>query len=296
MQGGDNYDFIRVGLGNDTVDVRAGTFGETEEAFVDLGNGLTIPLAGPIQAHNRIEDQGGSDIFRASATPEVISSDPNFQDQVFNGNDFVVSDLSGNVGNDIARLGDGDNVYVDAGGNDDVTTGRGRDSIFTSLIFAGDDTISAGAGNDTIAPGGGMDRIRAGGGSDLILLDPDGVVDTLIWLTADLDGGVDTITDPDILRNPDGTFAGPQLTFVDLFDLTGVAIIRTPGGAPVPLSYDDYIATDSGLANVVNVAFDINGNDIFEPERDLLLAQVEFTAGPTIPSDVVIAPESFLFA
>lgn len=296
VRGGDNYDFIKVGLGDDIVDVRAGTFGETEEAFVDLGGGFTIPLSGPLQAHNRIEDQGGSDIFRASATPEVISDDPTFQDQVFNGNDFVVSDLSGVVGNDIARLGDGDNVYVDAGGNDDVTTGRGTDSIFTSLFVAGNDIINAGAGNDTVAPGPGSDRVRAGGGSDLILLDPDGVVDTLIWLTADLDGGVDLITDPDVLRNPDGTFAGPELTLVDLLDVSGVAIIRTPGGSPVPLSYDDYIATDSGVDNLVNVAFDINGDDAFTAANDLLLAQIQFTAGPTIPSSVVLDADSFLFA
>lgn len=272
VRGGNGFDEIRVGLGDDLVDVMAGTRGETEPSQVVIGS-LPIPLTGALDAHNVVVDLGGDDFFRASATPEAISDDPTAPpDQVFNGNDFVLSDFAtlelgfDAFGDDTATLGDGNNAYVDLGGNDSVTTGRGTDSIFLDLAAStgGNDTVTAGAGSDTVASGGGSDEVRLGPGNDFLFETPDGQPDTILYLTDDL-----FRTDPatgdlffatDQLSGLDGSVVGGELLLADTLDVGGIEL---SGGRTLSAGDAFFTALDTNgdtVADATQVSWDL-GDD-----------------------------------
>jgi len=177
VRGGDGLDIVNVGTGDDFVEIRNGTLGQTES--YDLG---FIGVFG-FEAHNFVRDEGGSDTIRATGNSR--NDQPGIEDQVFNGDDLILSDLGSVFGDDDIFAGSGNNIIVDAGGNDTIGTLEGNDIIFTSFLVAGDDTISSGAGSDTINPGSGSDEIRAGAGADFIDLESDGFVDTLIFRQGD---------------------------------------------------------------------------------------------------------------
>ena len=165
VRGGNGYDSISVGTGDDFVEVRNGTARERER--------FDLPSLGieRYNAHNFVEDIGGSDNIRATGS----SRETEVKDTLFNGNDLILSDLGGKIfGDDLIEVGGGDNIVVDLGGHNRIRTLDGDDIIFTSLADPGRDSISSGAGNDRINPGGGRDFIHPGPGEDFIFLENDG--------------------------------------------------------------------------------------------------------------------------
>ena len=208
VYGGNGFDQITVGAGDDFVDVRGGFFGEDldGDGVIDIGedrnfNGvleppdqvfLDLPNIGlQFVANNLVIDGGGSDTIRASASnsrqgDDVVLSDVEVEIQSGVSptvGEFQVITLTGAVpgGDDSISLGAGDNLVIDAGGNNTVSTLQGDDIIFTSFVFAGNDTIDTGAGSDRINPGSGADVIRPGPGDDFIFLENDGDPDRLVY-------------------------------------------------------------------------------------------------------------------
>lgn len=181
VRGGNGYDSISVGNGDDLVEVRNGTRGERES--FDLPN-LGI---NNFMAHNFVYDLGGSDNIRATGSSK--DRDAAMKDQIFNGNDLIISDAGlKHFGDDTIEAGGGNNIIVDFGGDNMVRTLEGNDIIFTSLVSPGDDSIDAGAGDDIINPGAGADVIRGGPGADIIFLEDDGDLDRLVYLEDDRSG------------------------------------------------------------------------------------------------------------
>lgn len=215
VRGGANYDEFKVGNGDDFVEVRGAFLNEdsNENGVLDFGedsnfNGVLDPADSEVfilnnlgltfEAHNAIFDAGGSDTLK-STTGGDQGDDLAFSDFIVafdkEGVDgaTVVEILGiGNIGNDLIDLGSGDNLVVDAGGNDTVQTLDGDDIIFTSFVSAGNDTIDAGGGNDFINPGSGSDMITGGTGKDTIDLENDGSVDTLVYAEEDVTFSSDT--------------------------------------------------------------------------------------------------------
>jgi Ca2+-binding RTX toxin-like protein len=308
VRGGDAFDRITVGVGDDDINVYGGTLNQTEqEQFVFLqpppNPAIQIPLV-PLDAHNVISDRGGSDIFRASANAATGPGD-----QVFNGNDYVESDvgillgLGPTFGDDTALLGDGDNVFIDMGGNETVRTGSGRDVIYTSFlsIGAGNDDIDSGAGDDIVSTGGGRDTVRGGPGSDQLIEARDGVEDIFIYTSADIfpqagqPAPLDVIQGLDIaaITFPAGAFASVEL--LDRIDLSGVTLF----GAPV--DFGDIV---TGNIDAVPgqfdraVALDLNGSGTFEPGADLpfaVLTGFDPAYAGLDPFPVVFNERSFIF-
>ena len=181
VRGGNGFDNITVGIGDDLVEVRNGSRGDGERfELPDLGIKKFL-------AHNYVYDLGGSDNIRATGS----SRDKDFaiKDQIFNGNDLIISDAGlKRFGDDTIEAGGGNNIVVDFGGNNLVRTLEGDDIIFTSFVSPGDDDISAGFGNDIINPGTGADIVRGGPGEDVIFLENDGELDRLVYLEDDRTG------------------------------------------------------------------------------------------------------------
>lgn len=228
VRGGDNYDEFVVGTGDDFVEVRGGFKDEDANGngVLDLGedsnfNGVldgadsetfVLPIGQGLGflAHNYVVDRGGNDNIRSTASAS---------DQ---GDDLVLSDVSitlddadlfpgaraisfapGVIGDDVIDLGDGDNLVIDAGGNNTVRTLSGSDIVFTSLFSPGNDDINTGAGIDSINPGGGSDTITGGAGPDTFNLANDGDPDVLIYTdrAVDVSGSLGTT---DIVSGFDG--------------------------------------------------------------------------------------------
>lgn len=299
VSGGDDLDYIEVGIGEDIVNLRMGSLlldadgnpipdGSDDGFGADAGfadNTLTLDLSGLVdfplvfEAHNWAFDNGGSDIFTASgnARSEPVDGNP---DLVFNGDDAVIDDLSlatgapDVVGDDLASLGEGANLYVGFGGNDSVIAGSGADAIFTSLEQAGDDEITAGdgnnyvdtgAGDDTITAGEGSDIIIAGAGSDRIVSGPGDIessqVNDVIYAgpgTGARDGAPDTIrvnAEDLLLINasvPLGAFIGAA-DFIHGFDADGTDTFEFSS---------EFTALGFGPGNVLTFGTDVDGNEI----------------------------------
>lgn len=213
VRGGNDFDDIRVGTGDDFVDVRGGFNGDqdlngdgiAETGFDKNFDGVIDPpdqqlfldpLGQFFFANNFVLDTGGSDNIRSTAPGSRQGDDLVFSDIILSvtpgstadGVPVPFTDLNftdvtpfSQVGDDTIDLGAGDNRIIDGGGNNIVRTLQGNDTIFTSFFFAGDDDIDSGAGSDTINPGAGSDIVRAGPGDDVIFLENDGDLDTLVY-------------------------------------------------------------------------------------------------------------------
>ncbi|MEL7098508.1 MAG: calcium-binding protein [Pseudomonadota bacterium] len=123
-------------------------------------------------------DQLGSDhIWTGSGTETFnISSFERYILIATAGHDYVRTE----GGNDIIRLGDGDDNANAGGGNDVVLGGNGRDSLnlgggndryidTAEAGIGGRDTVSGEDGNDYINTGGGDDSLNGGSGDDTLL-------------------------------------------------------------------------------------------------------------------------------
>jgi len=112
----------------------------------------------------------------------VVDVDPADENMVrVNINDEVTTYLAENIQHIRINAGEGDDtITIDlpqslegirsrvfgGEGNDQITTGGGRDAIFGG---AGDDQINAGGGNDFVRGGDGNDQIDGGDGNDRLM-------------------------------------------------------------------------------------------------------------------------------
>ncbi len=205
VRGGDNYDEFIVGIGDDFVEVRGGFKDEDANGngVLDIGedsnfNGVLdgadseIFFVGGIgtffEAHNYVVDHGGNDNIRSTASASDQGDDLVLSDIVItldDGDSFpdfrIIDFTAGDLGDDLIDLGAGENLVIDAGGNDTVRTLQDDDIVFTSFFSAGNDDINTGAGADFINPGGGSDTVTAGAGADTVDLESDGDPDTLVY-------------------------------------------------------------------------------------------------------------------
>ena len=69
-------------------------------------------------------------------------------------------------GNDVLKLGGGNNTVVLGDGNDTVADGNGNNTV---TVGNGNDTIQLGGGNNTVTVGNGNDTIQLGGGSNVVV-------------------------------------------------------------------------------------------------------------------------------
>ena len=336
VRGGDGYDEFKVGAGADFVEVGGGVLDEEDangNGLLDLAedknfNGtqdpgdketfvfLSISFGGGalgIEANNAVFDSGGSDNLRASGNDrsnDLFLSDlvvDESTNDAFPGIRFVDIDPSAILGDDVIDAGAGDNVIIDAGGNDTVEALDGDDIIFTSFFSAGndsinsgagddfvdagegDDEIDSGAGDDTILPGSGADTVDAGAGGDIINLSDtnnpaagDGAIDTLVY--AGLAGAILSASDGDLVEffefGPGGDIvdvSGLDRDGDEIGDITGTGV----GGLNfVPGDFD---GEGDGTDLLLGWDFDlVNG---FELGVDPIIAILEEWNGAVLSAD-----------
>lgn len=242
VRGGDNYDEFVVGTGDDFVEVRGGFKDEDANGngVLDLGedsnfNGVLdgadsetfalLPIQGGFgfEAHNYVVDAGGNDSIRSTASAsdqgdELVLSDMSITLDVADPDSGVriISFAPGVLGNDVINLGDGDNLVVDAGGNDTVRTLSGSDIVFTSFFSAGNDEINTGAGVDFINPGSGSDTVTGGADPDSFNLENDGDPDVLVY--------ADRAVDVSFLPETTDVVTGFDGGGVDKLDVSALAV------------------------------------------------------------------------
>lgn len=90
------------------------------------------------------------------------------------------NDIRGGGGDDTILAGDGDDTLVGDSGNDSIAGGFGNDQLFGEL---GDDTLNGGNGNDTLLGRDGADELFGESGNDLLFGESGN--DTLIGGTGD---------------------------------------------------------------------------------------------------------------
>jgi Ca2+-binding RTX toxin-like protein len=141
-------------------------------ATATLSNGSTLAIA-DVSLNWKNETQ----VIDADGTTRVITL-PNFMA----GSEYVGTESDditfGNEGNDVHRLGGGNDYVLDDLGDDEVDAGAGNDMIFTGagndviLAGTGDDNVWSGAGNDLIfaddETGAGNDFVMSGEGNDVV--------------------------------------------------------------------------------------------------------------------------------
>ncbi|MTE00730.1 hypothetical protein GIY56_10550 [Paracoccus sp. YIM 132242] len=211
-----NQDFIRAGLGNDTVYAGNGADsvrgGDGDDLLYGYGQ-----ATGDDGANDSLEGGAGNDSAYGGGGDDSILGDAG-DDSLDGGtgNDSLdggtgVDTLLGGAGTDVLLGGADADILVGGAGGDSISGGDGTDRIFgddtlgtdttggadTIDAGAGDDRVLAGVGNDTVIGGLGADSIAGDAGSDTLYGD-----DSLGTNTA---GGADTI---DGGADADGVFGG----------------------------------------------------------------------------------------
>ena len=291
--GGAFDDRIRVGVGANIVDAKAGddfvayTDNDTQDRstlrggegddtlFVDSG----FPtLAFIISFDGSIGDQSGSDIL---GFEHFVAQGGDLDDTVGLGDSSDV--FRGAGGNDSAYGRDGADILSGNDGNDWLMGEGGRDRLFGGN---GDDSIGGHSGNDRIKGGAGDDSIRGGGGDDSIwggtgnnhALGGSGA-DTFVFTS--IESGFDTILDfetgNDVLHFigltlPLGPAAGP-------LDPSLLAL----GAASGPQA--QFVLTYSTLPDMTTLLWDPNGDDPSGASYNLVSFSGEVTLTAT---DIVI--------
>ncbi|WP_170419562.1 cadherin-like domain-containing protein [Ruegeria atlantica] len=154
LEGRDNDDLIRAGLGDDEV------FGFEGDDDIDAGEGDDIVFGGGgddnirgAAGDDRLFGEGGEDLIRGGT-----------------GNDYI----DGGVDNDLLFGGRGNDEIIGGSGDDELQGGVGNDILQGGLGNdqlrggRGDDLLDGGAGNDLLELGSGNDIARAGAGDDRI--------------------------------------------------------------------------------------------------------------------------------
>lgn len=187
LEGGDGRDTV-VFSGLFT----AGTEGQVFNLSRTLPGGLVVDGLGVRTEITGFDQAKDKLIFNLGDGDDSVDA------RAFSGADLLVS---GGAGDDLGKLGFGDDTWSAAGtwGNDTVEGSAGRDTLFLN-VTQGDDTvtIAGGAAEATASFGGDtilmrdMDRVEAEGGSGNDLLDGSGVTDGL-RLVLEGDDGSDTL-------------------------------------------------------------------------------------------------------
>ncbi|KAJ9468835.1 Iron-regulated protein FrpC [Diplonema papillatum] len=147
ISGGNGDDLIVAGQGNDTITAGSGD----DYAMGDHGDILVQTKLGVTLARSLFPTQGASDTILAGDGNDVVIGGP--------GSD----DLDGDAGDDYI-LGDHGRHERQAG---DIRC----QSLFSSFLSDGGDTITGGPGDDRLIGGGGRDTVHGSSGSDLVMGD-----------------------------------------------------------------------------------------------------------------------------
>ncbi len=178
-----NQDYIRAGLGNDTVYAGAGADiveggGGNDLLYGHSPTGTDDNAADTLRGgdgNDTLYGQGGNDYLDGGADNDIL--DGGIGDDTLLGGDGDDS-LSGGAGNDILHGGYGKDTVIGGDGNDNIRGDQDDDSLIGG---AGSDWIEGGTGNDTLygfGPTGtddnaadtlwgwtGDDRLFGGGGN-----------------------------------------------------------------------------------------------------------------------------------
>ncbi|MFC0341593.1 Hint domain-containing protein [Paracoccus niistensis] len=190
-----NDDFIRAGLGNDTVwggagadSIRGGDgddslYGYTSATVDDGANDSLDGGAG----NDQLFGGGGNDLLIGGTGLDTLNGGTG-ADTIY-GDDTLGTDplggadsIDAGIGNDSVVAGFGNDTVIGGLGADTIQGGAGDDRIFgddtlgtDSLGGAdsidagtGNDSVVAGAGNDTVTGGLGADTVQGGAGADVI--------------------------------------------------------------------------------------------------------------------------------
>ncbi|MCZ0961355.1 Hint domain-containing protein [Paracoccus benzoatiresistens] len=199
-----NQDFIRAGLGNDTVYAGNGADSVRGGDGDDLlyGYGQTT---GDDGANDSLEGGAGNDtVYGGGGADSILGDADNDLLDGGTGNDFLdggagLDTLLGGAGSDALLGGSEADSLVGGADGDSLGGGDGNDRIFgddtlgtdttggadTIDAGAGDDVVVAGVGNDSVIGGLGADSATGGAGNDSLYGD-----DSLGTNTA---GGADTL-------------------------------------------------------------------------------------------------------
>jgi Ca2+-binding RTX toxin-like protein len=185
VHGGSGSNFVRTGIGADTIILAGGNNVIISEAGA---NTISVTIG-----NNFISTGLGADSITATSGDNIIDAGDGANTITVSSGDNIITTGSG--ADNITTAGFANTVNtIDAGdGANTITTGAGKDTI-----TGGDnaDTITSGAGADIIHAGNGANTITTGAGADTVYtgLDVDtvsaGVGDDKIYIY----GGTDTIS------------------------------------------------------------------------------------------------------
>ena len=161
ITGGDGNDVLKGGLGIDTVSGDGG-----DDALIASADGAADTYDG---------GAGGGDILDIYAATSGATV-------TFGATPFAGTATGGGLGGD--SFTGIERIYGSAF-NDVVTGGSGGEFLYTragnDIVYGGggDDLIYGGDGADFLRDGTGLDSVNGGEGNDVILIDADGVADTV---------------------------------------------------------------------------------------------------------------------
>ncbi|MGK2876297.1 MAG: hypothetical protein ACSLEW_11765 [Nocardioides sp.] len=174
----DDYEVRQFG-GGDRITYEIAGFGRVQNAVVEKTGeaewtvtiyksgvniaGLQVLSTFSTSSRPTFRADGGSGDDKLSLLPgEAYDDAGDLQTTPF---DARVASLTGGVGDDALKTGDGEDTVDGGDGDDNVETGLGSD---VATGGPGDDVIDGGAGRDDLGGGTGNDRISGGPGADRV--------------------------------------------------------------------------------------------------------------------------------
>lgn len=251
LSGGKNDDLLHGGTGDDWLDGNSGDDMLKGDSGDDVlrGNSGNDNLDGG-SGQDTLDGGSGFDVLSGGIGNDALDGG--------SGNDTLLGDsgsdiLEGGKGADILQGGDGSDTLKGGSGEDILAGGAGKDYLNG---WTGDDTLDGGAGDDRLYLGAGDDIATGGAGSD-----------RFVFRLADLDGGVNVITD--------FTQSGVEQDVIDLRQLGLISDGMTAEewiGANVSKRPDGAVMVDlSGTSLTFEARADGNADTLFTEIADGLL-------------------------
>lgn len=179
LKGGSGFDALHGGEGNDTL------FGGGHDDSLAGGDGADNMNGG--SGNDDLAGGDGQDTLTGGSGGDSLAGDQG-EDSLRAGSGDDT--LNGGASNDTLDGGTGNDVLAGGGGADSMKSGSGNDVVNGG---SGNDYINAYNGDDTVHGGTGRDKIYAGKGADILTGGDQS--DTFVFVSADMDGNVNTITD-----------------------------------------------------------------------------------------------------